>query len=297
MAKKIKPTIDPASEWSEFAPMIRRMFNDVKKSSDLLTREQSRFLVDTYYQIQDYRIQAGSQVRQSGNEPSNVVNGVFTAMEACELGVRNALARFSAAYRVSAWAQSICGIGPVISAGFLAHLDIRKARTVGHFWRFAGLDPSVTWSRGTKRPWNASLKVLCWKTGESFIKVQSNANDFYGRVFAARKALEIERNDRGDNAQAAATQLTEKKIRKTTDCYKHLAAGHLPPAQVNSRARRYAVKLFLSHLHHVMHNDYYGTDPPVPFSFEHCQGDHRHFIPVPNWPGEYAGKGLRELMD
>lgn len=57
--------------------------------------------------------------------------------------------------------NSIHGIGPVISAGLLAHIDIHRAVTVGHIWRFAGLDPSVKWLKKTKRPWNAGLKVLC----------------------------------------------------------------------------------------------------------------------------------------
>jgi hypothetical protein len=41
--------------------------------------------------------------------------------------------------------NSIKGIGPVIAAGLLANIDITKAPTAGHIWRFAGLDPSSKW--------------------------------------------------------------------------------------------------------------------------------------------------------
>ena len=37
------------------------------------------------------------------------------------------------------------GIGPVIAAGLLANIDIKQAPTVGHIWRFAGLDPTNKW--------------------------------------------------------------------------------------------------------------------------------------------------------
>jgi hypothetical protein len=43
----------------------------------------------------------------------------------------------------------------------LARIDIVKAPTAGHIWRYAGLDPTVRWNKGEKRPWNAGLKVLC----------------------------------------------------------------------------------------------------------------------------------------
>ena len=40
---------------------------------------------------------------------------------------------------------SIRGIGEVISAGLLAHLDVTKARHASGYWRFAGLDPTNDW--------------------------------------------------------------------------------------------------------------------------------------------------------
>ena len=64
--------------------------------------------------------------------------------------------------------RSIVGIGPVITAGFLAHIDIAKAPTVGHVpGGSADLDPTVKWDKGTKRPWNVVMKRLCWIVEES----------------------------------------------------------------------------------------------------------------------------------
>ncbi len=57
----------------------------------------------------------------------------------------------------------------------------------------------------------------------------------------------------------------------------------LPPAErIQLRAQRYAVKLFLAHLHHVWHEIAFGTPPPKPFVIEHM--GRAHYIAPPNWP-------------
>ena len=53
----------------------------------------------------------------------------------------------------------------------------------------------------------------------------------------------------------------------------------LPPGRIHARARRYAVKLFVSHLHHVMYEAEFGTPPPKPYIF--TRPEHTHFIAPP----------------
>ena len=164
------------------------------------------------------------------------------------------------------------GIGPVISAGLLAHIDIEKAPTVGHIWRFAGLDPTVKWEKGKKRPWNAGLKTLCWKAGQSFMKLSGREDCYYGGVYRERKAYEIVRNDRGDNTTLAVQLVL--KVGKTTEAHKHLSTGKLPPGQIDARARRYAVKLFLSHLHAEWYRRHFHKEPPLPYPIAHLGHTH-----------------------
>jgi hypothetical protein len=170
----------------------------------------------------------------------------------------------------------------VIAAGLLANIDIERAPTVGHIWRFAGLDPTVTWDKGTKRPWNARLKVLTWKIGESFVKVSNHADDIYGHVYAERKALEAAANERGEFAAQAEAKLAKYRIGKDTEAYGHYSKGHLPPAHIHSRAKRYAVKLFLSHWHHVAYETRFGEPPPKPYIL--TRPEHVHFFAPPHWP-------------
>ena len=176
--------------------------------------------------------------------------------------------------------MGICGIGPVIAAGLLAHIDIEKAPTVGHIWNFAGLNPFQDWNKGEKRPWNASLKTLCWKIGQSFVKVSNNDKDVYGKIYKKRKEYEMAKNEAGDYAEQAKQKLERFKIGKDTEAYKYYSEGKLPPAHIQQRAERYAVKMFLSHLHEVWYREHYGTEPPKPFVIS--QLGHAHYIAPPN---------------
>jgi hypothetical protein len=302
-------------------PELLRLNRDIKLATATLERREARYLVDTYYQMQDYRISTSNQARSMGKdeEPHLTLSFFQNQMTTLERQVRTVLDTWSSTQPLGEWAKSITGIGPVIAAGLLAHIDIEKAPTVGHIWRYAGLDPTVTWNKGEKRPWNASLKVICWKAGESFVKVSNNKNDIYGHFYAERKDYENERNEAvrevdpmlvnnnrdnqmtgtwtldgeayscylihgkwysGGNAKAAYEVLTRKKIGKDTDAIKSYSVGKLPPAHIHSRAKRYAVKLFLAHYHETGYRLHYGTEPPAPYPIAVL--GHAHRIPAPN---------------
>jgi hypothetical protein len=72
----------------------------------------------------------------------------------------------------------------------------------------------------------------------------------------------------------------KSRFDKKTEAYKHLNAGKLPPGQIDARARRYAVKLFLSHLQQVWWKMETGTDAPKPYVI--TQLGHGHLIDPPH---------------
>jgi hypothetical protein len=135
---------------------------------------------------------------------------------------------------------------------------------------------------GAKRPWNASLKMLLWKVGESFVKVSGNEKDFYGKYYLKRKAGEIVKNENGDFADQAKAKLAKFKLGADTDARSWYGKGKLPPAHIHARAKRWAVKLFLSHYHEVAYRLRYNEAPPVPYPIG-VKG-HADYIPPPNWP-------------
>ncbi|HEY8342509.1 MAG TPA: transposase [Calditerricola sp.] len=263
---------------------LQRLNRDLLDATRLLGRREVRYIVDAYYMIQEHRKAVRNQQRALtvAGEPDHLPRWLGDQLETLEKQIRRAMDAWTDAHTEGRWAKSIMGIGPVLAAGLLAHIDIEKAPTVGHIWRFAGLDPTVRWERGQKRPWNASLKTLCWKIGESFVKVKGHPQDVYGKVYEARRRLEEARNARGEYAEQAARILAEKRIGKDTVAYRYYSQGKLPPAHIHARAKRYAVKLFLAHLHHVMYEVRFGSPPPKPYVIEHL--GHAHFIAPPNWP-------------
>jgi len=296
---------------------VTRLARDLKRAAVELSANEARFLVDAYYQMQDNRIRSDGQIRalEKSGEPHGILDWLSLNSSALEEGVKGALDVYSQGHIVGRWARAQYGIGPVITAGLLAHIDITKAPTVGHIWNYAGLNPGVKWEKGKKRPWNAALKTLCWKIGESFVKISGNDDAYYGRLYRERKADEMERNFSGQLATKAAEALQARKFGDDTDARIWLegrlseangraimamdAAGRLgaakrlagvpgsgtamlPPAHVHARAKRWAVKLFLSHLHAVWHEVEFGRPAPEPYAIAHL--GHAHLLKPPGWP-------------
>ena len=263
---------------------VVKLSRDLRNAAKSLGVKEARYLVDSYYVLQDYRIAAANQQRAltGDEEPGEVIRWLNVQMETLETQLRAALDKWSSAQPMGEWTRNVCGIGPVIAAGLLANIDITKAPTAGHIWRFAGLDPSSKWEKGQKRPWNASLKRLCWLIGESFVKVSGNPKDRYGKLYLHRKAYEMQKNEALDYAPLAAVYLERMKkkslrVKKESipedlaeatpkDLVAKLESGKLPQAALHERSKRWAVKLFLAHWQAEAYRLHYGREAPKPYA-------------------------------
>lgn len=345
------------SEHSTPITMLERMTKDVIKSMSGsgpggVTDNEARFLVDMYYQLQKHRIQTNNRVKalerdavKSGNEPEpNIfLQLVLKQQELLEENLKKILKYYAETHPIGWFFDRTVGIGPVLSAGLLAYIDIRQAPVAGNIWRFAGLDPRTTWvgaekakklyadAEGdtpeeklinvansihqkperlirdastdfdtgelvqitaaraakaiAKKPFNGTLKTICWKIGDSFVKVSNNKGAFYGQVYRDRKAYEIANNESGKLAGEAKKKLENFNIGKSTEAYKCYSSGKLPPAHIDARARRYAVKLFLAHLHECWYRQEIG-EPPAPYAIS--QLGHGHYIAPPQLSTDIA---------
>lgn len=276
----------------EFASLLK-LNKDLKDAATLMRWDEARYLVDLYYQLQRYRLATNNQIRSAELEPNSLLGFFAGNFRSLEANVKAGLKAYISQFSVGQWAMSVCGIGEVLASGFLTLLDIRRAPTVGHFYSFAGISPHIHWGKGEKRPYCADLKTLSFKAGDCFVKFQNSPKDFYGQFYVSRKAYEVAKNERKEYAEQAEIAL--QRVGKTTEAYKHYKIGQLPPGHLHSRARRYAVKMFLSHLHHVMHVDYYDKPPQFPFPMTEWPGVHTHFVELPNWPFEFVGKSLKQM--
>jgi len=288
---------------------VTKLTRDMKAAAIGMGPGQVRFLVDAYYAMQKLRVALGNQAKSlSGSEePHMIIAWTQEQMAILEAQVKSALDKYSLSHPVGEWMRSIVGIGPVISAGMLAHISLEpwrchnaeakkkcrdgapctpacgkeRIRTVGHIWSFAGLNPDVKWEKGQKRPFNARLKTLCWKLGESFVKVKGNENDYYGGVYERRRAFEEAKNQAGDYAAQAKASLENKNYGKDTEARAWYEKGMLPPARLYMRSKRYAVKLFLAHLHEVWYWNDFKEPPPKPYVLDHL--GHVDYISPPNF--------------
>jgi len=196
------------------------------------------------------------------------------------------------AHAAGRWAVSVPGVAHTFAAVLLAYVDVKIANTAGKLWSFFGVNPTMTWGKGQKRPYCALGKTVTWQIGESFKKLGADHASLYARLYRQRKAQEIERNDAGlfrDQALARLAECVAKK-RRISDLQRETwGSGKIQPIGLDYRAGRYAAKMFLSHFHHVLHVIEMGECPPVPYILG--PGKHADFIKIPGWAGCEHGLG------
>jgi len=269
--------LDPDLSITKLAPRLIQ-------SAMFMPVEVARDLVRSYYSVQTTRLKLDNQIRatrtmvcpaceaplvnrkglvvsirvftcpECGAEGEDAIDAtsalyVREAIAAAEERSKKLLDKWTSQQPLSVWSRQVIGIGPILAAGLLAEIDIHRAAHVSGVWRFAGLDPTAVWEKGQKRPYNAFLKILCWRVGDSFVKVSGNPNSVYGAIYRAEKTRLTTFDANGGFAEAAKERL-ESKIRipsPGTEARKALESGHFPKAQLDLRARRKAVKMFLSH--------------------------------------------------
>lgn len=264
-------------------PVFERFSRDVRNLTEDLDDPSARKIVDAYYVLQENRIAFAAQTRELEKQgsPHELVALLYNGLYRMEKALKRPLEQYAQSSVVGQWAISQYGIGPVLAAGLSAHIDITKAPTAGSVWRYAGLDPTQTWQKGQKRPFNAELKTLCWKIGQSFMKFSGKDECFYGQLYKQDKARRIAKNEAGDYADFAKSILDKKNF-KANQTRSKLESGVLSDAQIDAQARRFAVKIFLSHYHAVAYQAHHGEPAPRPYIIAH--GDHVHEIAIPNNP-------------
>ena len=332
MKAKAKSKEAGASKASNSIQVVKVDSNKVALSKELLKAgsklkpSEGRFLVDRYYQLQDDRIKSegqlrslykgkewGNYIKETLKHPVTILEWMHSINVQLEDEIKKALKKFAENNFMGKWAMEQCGVGPVLSAGLLVHLEIEQAPTVGHFWSYAGFNPKSEWKKGEKRPFNAKLKTLCFKIGESFVKVKGREQDIYGKIYEERKALEMSRNEQGLFAEQAKEMAKKFKANKSASyswyAGKVTAEGYkaflkkketnplakpdtvgegegihmLPPGHIHARARRYAVKMLLSDWHEIAYQNHYKKERPLPFAVAQLGHAHVRKAALPKW--------------
>ena len=183
-----------------------------------VTREEVRSIVDTFYRLQDNRNRTGNQrdaLARSGKRRA-VIDWFYAYFEATEKNMEIVLEEYVQSQALGRWVTSIHGIGKILAAGLMAHIDIRKAPTVGAIWRFAGIDPSIV--RLSREDADAIVKENCKGKAPTQEEVAKIANDLNRRFDSVWKQ---------GTEQPKKNAKPEDKVSKTvgTVTKKSLAAG------------------------------------------------------------------------
>lgn len=236
-----------------------------------------RMTVSNYYRAQAGRKQADMQLRHLGDrpDPGGILEHYSNTMAHLEADMEKELLVFARNHPVGKWLLAIHGIGPVITAGMLAYVNIEIAQTAGQIWRFAGLDPAVKWERGQKRPWCAAMKQIMWHAGQCFMRSHTSDKSYYGKLYKEKKNELEAKNEARHWAERCKTFVTQ-----SADVKKCLADGKLPPFIIDAMARRWAVKIFISHFHAVYYWSHWKKAPPKPYAIAIL--GHAHEIRIPN---------------
>ena len=263
---------------------IRRAMLEFDPASEE-AKTDIRFLVRYYYAIQEDRKRTGSQLREAykRKERNDLLMYLHQQNSEIESSIKRALETYTEGHPICQWLKNIYGIGPIISAGIVSHIDITRAPTSGHIESFAGYNPNMIWEEGKKRPYNAFLKVIFFHAGTCFARLHKRDDCVYGKWFLVKLQEYRQRNDAGEYAEEAKRGL--RKYGKETVAYKTCLTGKLPAAQIVARARRWTIKLFISHLHEYWYTHHYKEAPAKPYAISIL--GHAHHIRFGEYPKNY----------
>ena len=225
-----------------------------------LDNNSVRKIVTSYNKIQEAKTSVEAIL--SKDDSIEIIDQMVQTLSSIDQIVKRPLTNFIGDSQVGQWAMSQYGIGPVLTAGLLSHIDITKANTAGAIWRYAGFDPNA--SKSSKTAYNGELKNICWKIGVNFSKYSNRSQCFYGKLYLQ------DLNRRTENNNSLHPLNSFENSHK-------LAEDH-----IDAQARRFAVKIFLSHFHAIAYEEHYGIKPDRPTHIS-IDGQEKEIL-IPNNP-------------
>lgn len=273
--------------------------------------EELRWLTDVYMQTQKLRIANSNRVYASGpegtddNSPEPFVASLVSRLEDLEGDIFKRMKLVVKDHPAWPWLSEVKGIGPTLATKILGLIgDIEKFSSVSKLWSFAGYGLTENGERqrpvkGERLTYNRRLKTALYLAGDSFIKSRSPYRDLYDarkRIYRLKKQIRpmqeilgLDTEGLPDRATTEGKKAWDVLIKKTNAeagaprdeaCW---SDGH-----VDNAARRYMVKIFLSHIW-VVWREAEGLPTTDPFVIAHQPEPgviHTHVID----PWEFASK-------
>jgi hypothetical protein len=267
-------------ESEPLATVIAKLNRDLRNASKTLSDREAAFLVQTYYRVQHERITASNQSDSLSGEdrPHELIDWFYDQSVILENQIKAALDLYSRNHILGKWPREQFGIGPVITAGLLAHTEMDHLSTAGKLCAYAGIIPDLKWNKGEKRPYNANLKQVAYKISDSMVKFKSNPKCFYGHLYENKKAYYTAQNESGAYATRAAEKLQKNPNGKEKSYHEK---GMLSIGHIDLMARRWTAKMFLCHYWEVSYWITFEIRPPAAYAIGILH--HVDYIPPPGF--------------
>ncbi len=203
--------------------VVKQVDRKEVKTASAYTREEALSLVGLYYSIQKTRVGATNKLSAHERNVDIVSNPVFiesikSELHKVEKQTARGLKAYADAQPLGTWCQSLRGLSYITTAGLLAHINLHVATNPAKIIRFAGLDPTIQWNKGEKRPYNAHLKTLCWKIGTAFKMANPNEVSVRGTDEELAVAIleEVKKKGTSLTAEGLLEKIRAKRQRANT---------------------------------------------------------------------------------
>lgn len=267
-------------------------------------------LVDVYYDVQDVRIRTANRLRSAMPSKAEtehegelkrietkIKNEIETHIENIPIYTR--------------WLKHVKGVGPCIAGSLIGNLAVKfikvdkleecteierkyalktknkkylipAVRRINEFtnvaklWRYCGQGVTENGiaecrKKGKTISYNPTMKVLCWKIGESFVKQK---NSFYREQYEQFRKHEDEHWTIEKESQYIAKRKRLGYIKKTFKPEKAIKAHRF------ARSKRKTIKMFLAHLFDKWWK-LDGLEPPKPYAFSFL--GHSGYVEAPSY--------------
>lgn len=165
------------------------------------------------------------------------------------------------------------------------HIKSGRFKTAGALWHYYGLTPS----------YSIKERVLKYKKMPKSMReylfylrysIKYKDMSIYSDIYRMRLTYEIQRNESGGNAPYLENYAKVASVGRDIpeNLKKFIQEGKMPVYFLTNRATKYAVKVFLSHFHHVLYYETFKKLPPKPYVLDHISKSHEMRDQIPNWP-------------
>jgi len=148
-------------------------------------QERLKWLANTYVGVVKLRVAVGNIIRTKKEVPYLILD-IYEALVDYEKELKSEMKEIVELHPAWEFLENTKGIGFTLACRLLAHLDIRKARHISSFWKFAGF--GVTDGRadrkvkGKKLEFNKKLKDTCWLIGRSLLILNPSYSEIYDKA-------------------------------------------------------------------------------------------------------------------